>query len=153
MGGKDLDDIVDGAKFLVRAERVEPTRIGVYGGSYGGFLTAWVISHDHRFKAAVSQRGVYDMATFFGEGHQWRMVPETLGGYPWDARFRDIVRRESPFTYVNRIRTPLLILHSANDLRVGDAQAQMMYRALKALNRIAATFLAGAAAVIATRAN
>ncbi len=114
---------------------VDRDRLFVTGGSYGGYLATWIIAHDHRFKAAVSQRGVYDMATFFGEGHQWRMVTDMEGGFPWEARMRTVMQRESPFLNVQRIRTPLMILHSLNDFRVGVSQALMMYRALKALNR------------------
>ena len=53
---------------LIETGWVDPDRIGIIGGSYGGYLTAWVVAHDHRFKAAVAQRGVYDLVTFFGEG-------------------------------------------------------------------------------------
>ena len=110
-------------------------RLVVTGGSYAGYLTAWIVSHDHRFKAAVAQRGVYDLATFFGEGNAWRLVEWTMGGQPYDARYREVIDRNSPFTYVNRIRTPLLIMHASRDLRAGVAQSQMLYRALKAQNR------------------
>ena len=57
--------------------------MGVTGGSYAGYLTAWIVAHDDRFRAAVAQRGVYDLNTFFGEGNAWRLVPTHMGGYPW----------------------------------------------------------------------
>ncbi len=114
---------------------VDPDRLVVTGGSYAGYLTAWIVAHDHRFKAAVAQRGVYDMATFFGEGNAWRLVEWAMGGYPFDARYREVVRRNSPFTYVNRIRTPLLIMDADEDLRAGVQQSAMLYRGLKALAR------------------
>jgi dipeptidyl aminopeptidase/acylaminoacyl peptidase len=116
-------------------EGVDVERLVVTGGSYAGYLTAWIIAHDHRFKAAVAQRGVYDLATFFGEGNAWRLVEWAMGGYPFDARYRAIVDRNSPFTYVGRIYTPLLILHASRDLRAGVSQSEMLYRALKALDR------------------
>lgn len=109
---------------------VDPERLVVTGGSYAGYLTAWIVGHDHRFKAAVAQRGVYDLDTFFGEGNAWELVPWCFGGYPWDARAKPVLQRESPFTYVNRIRTPLLIIHASNDLRTGVSQSEMMFRAL-----------------------
>ena len=62
---------------------IDTARLTVTGGSYAGYLVAWIISHDQRFKAACSQRGVYDLATFFGEGNAWRLVPNYFGGYPW----------------------------------------------------------------------
>ncbi len=114
---------------------VDPDRLVVTGGSYAGYLTAWIVGHDHRFKAAVAQRGVYDLTTFFGEGNAWQLVPFMFGGYPWDARTRPILQRESPFTYVNRIRTPLLIIHASNDLRTGVSQSEMLFRALAAQGR------------------
>ncbi|MHC4786336.1 MAG: S9 family peptidase [Planctomycetota bacterium] len=116
-------------------EWVDADRLVVTGGSYAGYLTAWIIAQDHRFKAAVAQRGVYDLATFFGEGNAWRLVEWMMGGYPFDARFRAVVDRNSPFTYVSRIHTPLLIVHADRDLRAGVAQSEMLYRALKALDR------------------
>ncbi len=63
---------------------IDESRLGVTGGSYAGYLTAWIVSHDDRFKAAVAQRGVYDLNTFFGEGNAWRLVPTHFGAYPWN---------------------------------------------------------------------
>jgi dipeptidyl aminopeptidase/acylaminoacyl peptidase len=116
-------------------EDLDESRLVVTGGSYAGYLTAWIVAHDDRFKAAVAQRGVYHLATFFGEGNAWQLVKWAMGGLPWEARISPILDRESPFTYVNRIRTPLLIMHASNDLRTGVSQSEMMYRALKALDR------------------
>ena len=107
----------------------------VTGGSYAGYLTAWLVGHTNRFTAASAQRGVYDLTTFFGEGNAWRLVPVYFGGYPWDEQVKPILARESPFTYVNKITTPFLILHGENDLRTGIVQGEMMYKALKVLNR------------------
>jgi dipeptidyl aminopeptidase/acylaminoacyl peptidase len=114
---------------------VDPTRQVITGGSYGGYLTAWIIAHDHRFKAAVAQRGVYDLVTFFGEGNAWRLVPIYFGGYPWQKPVRDLLERESPLTYVEQIRTPLLIQHGDVDFRTGVIQSQMLYQSLKVLER------------------
>lgn len=110
---------------------IDDDRLFVTGGSYAGYLTAWIVAHDHRFKAAVAQRGVYDLATFFGEGNAWRLVPWAFGGYPWEQAPRLELQSESPFTFVDRIRTPLLIMHASQDLRTGVTQSEMMYRALK----------------------
>ena len=107
----------------------------VTGGSYAGYLVAWIIAHDHRFKAACSQRGVYDLATFFGEGNAWRLVPNYFGGYPWEPATKAILQRESPITYVQNITTPYIIFHGENDRRTGTTQGEMMYRNLKVLGR------------------
>ena len=118
-----------------RREWVDASRLVVTGGSYGGFLTAWMVAHDDRFKAAVAQRGVYDLGTFFGEGNAFRLVEWAFGGQPFDERFREVMDRNSPFQDVARINTPLLILHGEQDLRTGVSQSAMMYRALKSLDR------------------
>ena len=114
---------------------IDTDRAVVTGGSYAGYLTAWIVGHDDRFDAAVAQRGVYDLTTFFGEGNAWRLVPYHFGGYPWEPEVREILMRESPFTYVDRITTPLLIMHASQDLRTGVSQSEMLYRALKVLER------------------
>ncbi len=111
------------------------SKLMITGGSYAGYLTAWIISHDKRFKAACAQRGVYDLTTFFGEGNAWRLVPNYFGGYPWEPKVKEILTRESPFTYVENITTPFIIFHGANDRRTGFVQGEMMYRSLKVLGR------------------
>jgi dipeptidyl aminopeptidase/acylaminoacyl peptidase len=114
---------------------IDKDRLVIAGGSYGGYLTTWIIAHDRRFKAAIAQRGIYDLATFFGEGNAWRLVPYQFGGYPWEPGTRRLLIDQSPFTYVNRIETPLMIKHADADRRIGDAQSEMLYRALKVLGR------------------
>lgn len=113
----------------------DTSKLVVTGGSYAGYLVAWIISHDQRFKAACSQRGVYELNTFFGEGNAWRLVPNYFGGYPWEPKAREILNRESPFNYVQNIKTPYIIFHGDNDRRTGFVQSEMMFRALKVLGR------------------
>jgi len=105
------------------------------GGSYAGYLTGWLAGHTKRFAAISSQRGVYDLATFFGEANAWQLVPVYFGGYPWEPETKALLTKESPFTYVNNITTPYLIIHGETDLRTGIVQGEMMYKALKVLNR------------------
>lgn len=113
----------------------DTSRMVVTGGSYAGYLVAWIIGHDHRFKAACSQRGVYDLGTFFGEGNAWRLVPNYFGGYPWQPETKAILERESPITYVQNITTPYIIFHGDNDRRTGFVEGEMLYRSLKVLGR------------------
>ena len=113
----------------------DTAKLVVTGGSYAGYLVAWIIGHDHRFKAACSQRGVYDLATFFGEGNAWRLVPNYFGGYPWEPEVNATLVRESPITYVKNITTPYIIFHGENDRRTGFVEGEMMYRSLKVLGR------------------
>jgi dipeptidyl aminopeptidase/acylaminoacyl peptidase len=113
----------------------DSSKLLMTGGSYAGYLSAWIVAHDHRFKAACAQRGVYDLATFFGEGNAWRLVPQYFGGYPWEPKVKELLIRESPITYVNQVTTPLIIFHGDNDRRTGFVQGEMMFRSLKVLGR------------------
>lgn len=113
---------------------VDTSKQVITGGSYAGYLTAWIIAHDHRFKAAFAQRGVYDLTTFMGEGNAWRLVPNYFG-LPWQDEKITEIDAESPYSYVDKIRTPFLIKHGENDLRTGVIQSQMMFRSLKYLEK------------------
>ncbi len=106
----------------------------VTGGSYAGYMVAWLVSQDHRFKAANCQRGVYDLTTFMGEGNAWRLVPDYFG-HPWEAGVQQLLDENSPYAYVDKINTPLLIMHSDKDLRTGVIQSEMLYKSLKILNK------------------
>lgn len=125
-------DVLGAVDKAVLEEWVDKDRLCITGGSYAGYLTAWIVGHDHRFKAAVAQRGVYDFATFFGEGNAWQLVEDTFGALPFDPRVRDVIARNNPFSSAGKIRTPLLIIHADQDLRTGVSQSEMLYRALKA---------------------
>lgn len=105
------------------------------GGSYAGYMVAWLVAHDQRFKAANCQRGVYELSTFLGEGNAWRLVPGYFGGYPWQPEVKARLDANSPLTFVENIHTPLLIMHSDEDLRTGVIQSEMLYKSLKLLNR------------------
>lgn len=105
------------------------------GGSYAGYMVAWLVSQDQRFKAANCQRGVYELSTFMGEGNAWRLIPDYFGGYPWEDDVKKILDANSPLTFVDQIKTPLLIMHSDQDLRTGVIQSEMLYKSLKILNR------------------
>ncbi|MDE2835004.1 MAG: S9 family peptidase [Bacteroidota bacterium] len=127
-------DVLAAAGEVVQRQRwVDADRQVVTGGSYAGYLTAWIVGQDHRFKAAVAQRGVYDLETFFGEGNAWRLVPNHFGGFPWERG--PLLRANSPITFVDLIQTPLLIMHADNDLRTGVIQSEVLYKSLKALGR------------------
>lgn len=134
-GAGPSSDVLTSLDKAVAEGWADTSRLFITGGSYAGYLTAWIIAHDKRFRAACSQRGVYDLATFFGEGNAWRLVPFYFGGYPWEPETKKLLERESPITYVQNITTPYIIFHGANDRRTGFVQGEMMYRSLKVLNR------------------
>ncbi|MDZ4715035.1 MAG: S9 family peptidase [Cytophagales bacterium] len=114
---------------------IDKDQLVVEGGSYAGYMVAWIISHDNRFKAANAQRGVYELSTFLGEGNAWNLVPSHFGGFPWDKETKALLDSESPYSYVSNINTPLLIIHGDQDLRTGVIQSEMLYKSLKILNK------------------
>lgn len=113
----------------------DPDKLMVTGGSYAGYLTNWIISHDHRFLAASAQRGVYHLTTFYGEGNASSLVPRYFGGFPWEPEVRAILEEQSPYNYVNQVETPFLIFHGEVDLRTGVIQSEMLYKSLKQLGK------------------
>ncbi|MGD2152293.1 MAG: S9 family peptidase [Gemmatimonadales bacterium] len=132
-GDGPMRDVLTAVDTIVARGLVDEARMVVTGGSYAGYLTAYIVGHDRRFAAAVAQRGVYDLATFFGEGNAWRLVPFEFNAYPWEDP--EVLRRESPISYAHLIETPLLIIHSDRDLRTGVSQSEMLYRTLKVLKK------------------
>ena len=114
---------------------IDKDQLFVEGGSYAGYMVAWIVGHDNRFKAANAQRGVYDLTTFMGEGNAWRLIPDHFGGYPWDKETKAVLDSNSPYSYVDKINTPLLIIHGDQDLRTGVIQSEMLYKSLKILNK------------------
>lgn len=134
-GAGPMNDVMTALERTVAEGWGDTSKLMVTGGSYAGYLVAWIIAHDKRFKAACSQRGVYDLATFFGEGNAWRLVPRYFGGYPWEPKTKALLERESPINYVHNITTPYIIFHGDNDRRTGFVQSEMMYRSLKVLGR------------------
>lgn len=134
-GAGPSSDVLTALDKAIAEGWADTSKLTITGGSYAGYLVAWIIAHDKRFKAACSQRGVYDLATFFGEGNAWRLVPNYFGGYPWQPETKAILERESPITYVQNITTPYIIFHGDNDRRTGFVQSEMLYHSLKALDR------------------
>jgi dipeptidyl aminopeptidase/acylaminoacyl peptidase len=129
------DDILAVCSEAEKLDWVDPDRLVVTGGSYAGYMTAWLVTQDHRFKAAVAQRGVYEISVFFGESNAYRLVPTHYGGYPWEEEVRKYLDANSPLTYVENIQTPLLIIHADQDHRAGVIQSEMLYKSLKILKR------------------
>lgn len=134
-GTGPASDVLTALDKTVAEGWADTSKLFISGGSYAGYLTCWIISHDQRFKAASSQRGVYDLGTFFGEGNVWRMVPRYFGGYPWEAKTKAILERESPINYIQGIQIPYLIFHGDNDHFTGVTQSEMLYKSLKVLGK------------------
>ncbi len=134
-GGFDFDDLMAGLdEALQRCNFIDADRLGVIGGSYGGYLTSWTVGRTKRFKAACSERALNTFGSFFGTSDigPWFAAHES-GYLPWENQrwYHD----HSPLSYVQDITTPLLIMHSENDLRCPIEQAEQLYMALKRLRR------------------
>jgi dipeptidyl aminopeptidase/acylaminoacyl peptidase len=134
-GDGPMVDVLAGIDALVADGLADPDRLGVTGGSYGGYLTNWIIAHDDRFGAAITCRSVSDMAMLFltGDisGGDWAIAE--FESTPWDDP--EYFRQISPITYANRIRTPLLIQHSERDLRTTMGQAESLFTVLRSKRR------------------
>ncbi len=134
-GPGPMRDVLAGVDALVADGLADPERLGLTGGSYGGYLTNWIVGHDQRFAAAMTCRSVADMSLLFltgdiGSGFWPRFEFKAL---PWEdaAYFREI----SPITYADAIRTPLLIQHSDKDIRTTMAQAESLFTVLRSKKR------------------
>jgi dipeptidyl aminopeptidase/acylaminoacyl peptidase len=133
-GGKDYADVMAGLDAALAAGGLDAGRLGVAGGSYGGYMTNWVVSHTDRFKAAVTMRCLANWASFFGTSDIGPFFTvDEVGATPWENL--DELMRHSPITYVENIHTPLLILHSDQDLRCPISESMQVFTALKYLNR------------------
>jgi dipeptidyl aminopeptidase/acylaminoacyl peptidase len=130
-GGKDYDDLMRGVDHaLATYGWIDPDRLGVAGGSYGGFMTNWVVGHTRRFRAAVTMRGISNAYSQWGTSDLAYMKGFwEYPGDPWEAPAFYLER--SPITYVRQMQTPLLILHSENDFRCPIEQAEQLFVALK----------------------
>jgi len=134
-GKGPMDDVMKALELTIKEGWADTSKLAVTGGSYAGYLVSYIIGHSNRFKVACAQRGVYELSTFFGEGNAWRLVPNYFGGYPWEKTTKQLLDKESPLTYVQQIKTPLIIFHGEVDLRTGVIQSEMLYKSLKVLNR------------------
>ncbi|MCT2086529.1 S9 family peptidase, partial [Microbacterium enclense] len=127
MGTLDYFDVLDFFDGVVGSDsRLDAQRVGVMGGSYGGYMTAWIIAHDHRFAGAIVERGFLDPVAFPGSSDIGSFFgQEYVGTDP--AR----IAAQSPMAVVDRVRTPTLVLHSELDFRCPLEQATRYYAALK----------------------
>jgi dipeptidyl aminopeptidase/acylaminoacyl peptidase len=130
-GGNDYEDLMRAFdQALARWPWLDGTRAGVAGGSYGGYMTNWIVGHTDRFRAAVTMRSISNNLSQWGTSD----LAFTKGLYeypgdPWEAP--DFYLERSPLMYVRNVKTPLLILHSENDYRCPIEQAEQLFAALK----------------------
>jgi dipeptidyl aminopeptidase/acylaminoacyl peptidase len=137
-GERDYQDIMEATDYVIENyDFIDPKRFGVLGGSYGGFMTNWIVGHTDRYKAAITMRSISNWYSFHGTSDiGWMTLPthELINGSdPWDNL--ELCMEKSPISYVKNITTPLLIIHSEEDYRCPMEQGEQLYIALKKLDR------------------
>jgi len=132
-GDKDYSDLMKFTDAVLRRYKsIDKDRIGVTGGSYGGYMTNWIIGHTQRFKAAVTQRSVSNFLSFMGScdvGYLFHYNFRSRDKSPWEDRERFL--KLSPMSYMTKAKTPTLVIHSENDLRCPIEQGEQVYVQLK----------------------
>lgn len=133
-GDGDYEDIMAGVDYVLQNYAwIDESRLGITGGSYGGFMTNWVVGHTNRFKAAVTQRSISNWISFYGVSDigyyfsEWQMLA--------DMNNIDKLWHHSPLKYAANVETPLLILHSEHDFRCPIEQAEQLYITLKRMGK------------------
>jgi dipeptidyl aminopeptidase/acylaminoacyl peptidase len=129
-GGKAYTDIMTGVdEVLKRNPWIDAERLGVTGGSYGGFMTNWIVTQTNRFKAAVTLRSVSNFVSDEGTRDYAYLHDRDFGGDLYHAF--DLYWKYSPVRLADKVKTPVLVLHSENDQRVPIEQGEQWFRALQ----------------------
>ena len=133
-GGEDYLDILASVDELAARPYVDEDRMAVHGSSYGGFMSSWIVGHDHRFKAAIVASMCANLHSMYGTSD----LGTVLGDLNWGGVYseaRDEYLRHSPITYAPNVRTPVLLLHGEDDLRCAIEQSEQYFVALKRLGK------------------
>lgn len=129
-GGGDYRDLMLGVDDTLKKNSwIDGNRLGVTGGSYGGFMTNWIITQTPRFRGAVASASVSNLISFYATSLYQDLIHAEFGGFPWDNF--EALWHWSPLRYVRQAQTPTLFLHGENDNDVHITQAEEMYMALK----------------------
>lgn len=128
-GEADQNDIHAGIDILIARGHVDIQRIAVTGGSYGGYMTTWLIGHSDRFRCAVAARGVYNLLTEHSTSDAHELIEIEFNGYPWELY--EELWDHSPLAHAHKINTPLLLLHSERDYRAPISEAEQLFALLR----------------------
>lgn len=129
-GGGDRRDILSGVDALVRQGVADRRRLFVYGVSYGGYMTCWLVGQTERFRAAVAQNAVTDLTMMWCLSDLQSWTEWEFGGRPWEVPGK--MREHSPLTNADKVRTPTLILHARDDRRCPLPMGRAFHQALRA---------------------
>lgn len=130
-GTIDYEDLMNFTDFAIKKyPQIDENNMGVYGGSYGGFMTNWIVSHTNRFKAANSQRSISNWTSFYGVSDiGYYFVPDQTGANPWDNLEK--MWEQSPIKHAKNVKTPTMFIHSDEDYRCPLEQGLQMYTRIK----------------------
>ena len=129
-GGRAYDDLMRGVDSMVEKGIVDPERMCAAGGSYGGYMTNWILGHTDRFKCLITHAGVFDLRSKYGTTDELWFPEWEFGGPYWES---DEYERWSPSNFVKEFKTPTLVIHGASDFRVCENQAMQLFSALQRL--------------------
>jgi dipeptidyl aminopeptidase/acylaminoacyl peptidase len=131
-GDMPLEDILKSTDYLLkRFPNIDPKRIAAAGGSYGGYMAAWVAGHTDRFAALINHAGVNDFITQYGADVTPYGFTQVLGGTPWNNP--EGMQRNNPVTYAKNFKTPMLIIHGEMDYRVPYVNGTALYQILQSM--------------------
>jgi dipeptidyl aminopeptidase/acylaminoacyl peptidase len=132
-GEQDYQDLLEATDYVVKKYPwVDAKRVGVLGGSYGGYMTNWIVTHTTRYKAAVTMRSISNWVSFFGVSDiGWTFGVHEVKGLPWENEEQYMAK--SPIRFVKNVKTPTLVLHSDEDWRCPPEQGEQFFVALKYL--------------------
>ncbi|MBI3697735.1 MAG: S9 family peptidase [Acidobacteria bacterium] len=131
-GGGDYQDLMAGVDYaLGKFPWLDRERMGVLGGSYGGYMTNWVITQTQRFRAAVASASLSNLISFYATSLYNDLIHAEFNGFPWEGDNYDRLWDRSPLKHVKNVRTPTLFLHGEQDHDVHISDAEQMYTALR----------------------
>ena len=135
LGGGDFGDLMAGVDSMIAAGIADPDRLGIVGGSFGGFMVNWAITHTPRFRAAVSMFGIWSLFTDFGNSEQPCWEKMFTGKYYWEPGGMEAWLAKSPMSAATAVKTPVLILHGEEDTLTDRANSREMWQALRLMGR------------------
>lgn len=131
-GNGDAADVMNGLDAAIaQFDFLDGSRVAVTGGSYGGFMTNWLVGHTNRFFAAVSQRSISNWISFYGVSDIGPLFVESQHGYDDVTKDFEGLWKISPLAYVNNVKTPLLLIHSEHDYRCPIEQAEQFFTCIR----------------------
>ena len=130
-GMEDYQDLMQAVDVAIARAKggVDTTRMAVLGGSYGGFMTNWIVGHTNRFRVAQTDRSIFNWYSWYGSSDAQGLTEYEFAGTPWEAD--SLYRALSPMTYTSSMRTPMLIVHSDDDKRTPITDGEQLFVSLR----------------------